>query len=187
MERVEKADGEGTARSKPRPRRQIGVVVDLKTLVHALIGQDGAHRRVPDIGDCIHKLDLGIDDPRAMLEEGRQPAQCDVAIFVDGQAEHRAAVLAEPGRIIGPAAKQRYTKWSAADDHIGRTPLTLARLWSTRPSATARISRTPRRRNYRIPCRRQGCLGSRSPRSSHCNYVALTEFPETRSGFRQTS
>jgi hypothetical protein len=52
-----------------------------------------------------------------MLEKGRQSAQRNVAIFVDGQAEHRAAVLAEPSRIIGSAAKQRDTKRRPTDNH----------------------------------------------------------------------
>src|SRR5580700_8041058 len=107
--------------------------MNLKTFGDALVGQHRAHGGMPDFGHRVYQFDLGIDDTGAVLEKRRQAAERDVAIFVDGQAEHRAAMLAEPCRIIGPAAKQRDTKRRATDDHAGRTPLTLARLWSTRP------------------------------------------------------
>src|ERR1700686_3680460 len=64
-----------------------------------------------------------------MLEKRRQPAHADVAIFVDCGADHRAAMLAKPRRIIAAAAKQRDAKWGAADDHAGRCSVSTTRRW----------------------------------------------------------
>src|SRR5215472_1738990 len=75
-----------------------------------------------DLGDVADQLDLGIDDLGLVLEERRQMAHADVAIFIDRGADHRAAVLAKPGRIVGPAAEQRNAEWGAADDHAGSPP-----------------------------------------------------------------
>src|SRR5580658_3684724 len=95
-------------------------MMNLKAVRNAQIGQDAAHRRVLDLGQILDQLDLGINDLRLVLEERRQPAHTDVAIFVDRGADHRAAVLAKPRRVIGSAAKQRDAKRGAADDHAGR-------------------------------------------------------------------
>src|SRR5580692_4371743 len=94
--------------------------MDFEAVGHAQIGENAAHRRVLDLGCVLDQLDLGINDFRLVLEERRQPAHADVAIFVDRGADHRAAVLAKPRRIIGAAAEQRNTKRGAADDHAGR-------------------------------------------------------------------
>src|ERR1700731_972109 len=94
--------------------------MDFEAVGHAHVGQDAAHRRMLDLGQILDQLDLGINDLRLVLEERRQPARGDVAIFVDRGPDHRAAVLAKPRRIIGATAEQRDAKRGAADDHAGR-------------------------------------------------------------------
>src|SRR5580700_10123762 len=120
VERVQEPDRERAARAQSGAGRQVGIVMDLKALGHAHVGQDAAHRRVLDLGQLLDQFDLGINDLRLVLEERRQPAHADVAIFVDRGADHRAAVLAKPRRIIGAAAEQRDAKRGAADDHTSR-------------------------------------------------------------------
>src|SRR5580700_10180235 len=95
-------------------------MMNLKAVRNAQLGEDAAHRRVLDLGRVLDQLDLGINDLRLVLEERRQPAHADVAIFVDRGADHGAAVLAKPRRIIGTTAEQRYAKRRAADDHRSR-------------------------------------------------------------------
>ena len=63
------------------------------------------------------RLDLAVDDADAVLEERRQVAAGEVAILVDGRGQHRAAVVAIPGGIIGAAAEERDAIGGPADDH----------------------------------------------------------------------
>ena len=72
-----------------------------------------------NLRDVAHQLDLGIDDARTMGKKRRQATHADVAIFVDGAADDRAAVLPEPARIIRSTAEEGDTKWCTADDHGG--------------------------------------------------------------------
>ncbi len=117
VQRVEQPDRERAARTQSRARRQVGVVMDFDAFLDAHVGQDAAHCGVLDLGDVVDEFHPRIDDARLVFEERRQPAHADIAIFVDRRADHRAAVLAEPRRIVGPASEQRDTKRRAADDH----------------------------------------------------------------------
>src|SRR5262249_13206728 len=83
----------------------------------AAVGEDAAHRRVLDFRNVADQLDLGINDTRAMLEDGGRGATAVVEILVVCRAYPPPAVLAEPGWIIRPAAKQRDAERGAADDH----------------------------------------------------------------------
>src|SRR5271169_3966800 len=114
-------------------------MMNLKAVRNAQLGEDAAHRRVLDLGRVLDQLDLGINDLRLVLEERRQSAHADVAIFVDRGADHGAAVLAKPRRIIGAAAEQRDAKWGAADDHAGRC----SNLATKAPSASLSDSGVP--------------------------------------------
>ena len=65
----------------------------------------------------VHVLDLAVDDADAMLEERRQIAAGEIAVLVDGGRQHRAAVLAIPGGVVGAAAEEGDSEGSSADDH----------------------------------------------------------------------
>ena len=120
---MQQPDGERAAGAQSGARREIGVVMDFETLLDAELGQDSADRRVLDVRDRVDQLDLRIDDAGFVFEERWQPAHADVAIFIDGSADDRAAVFAEPGGVVGSPAKQRNSKRSAADDHEPRSLL----------------------------------------------------------------
>src|SRR5688572_4651398 len=92
-------------------------MVDLDAGRDRVRGEHRAHRRVDDLVDLLHQLDARIDDAVLVLEERRQLADGDVAVLVDRGAEHGAAMLAIPFRIVGAAAEQRKPERGAADDH----------------------------------------------------------------------
>jgi hypothetical protein len=52
-----------------------------------------------------------------MFKERRKITACEIAVLVDGGAEHCAAVISVPRRVIGAATKKRNAKGSPADDH----------------------------------------------------------------------
>src|SRR5215472_11527680 len=52
-----------------------------------------------------------------VLEEGRQRADTEITVFIDGHAEHGAAMLADPIGIVCPAAEQRHPKRRPAYNH----------------------------------------------------------------------
>ena len=64
----------------------------------------------------VHQLGLGVDNPVFVSEEWRKLAHRDVAEFVDREADHLAAMLAEIRGIIGRATKQADAIWSTGDD-----------------------------------------------------------------------
>src|SRR5262249_18558266 len=112
------------ARAEAGARRQVGVVMDLEAVGDAHIGQHAAHGGMLDLGSILDQLDPRINDLGLVLEERRQAAGAGVAIFVRRGGDDRTAMLAEPGRIMGPAAEQGNAEWCAADDHAGRPPIT---------------------------------------------------------------
>jgi hypothetical protein len=61
-----------------------------------------SHGRMDDFVNLLAAFDFRINDADSMLEKRRQITACQVAVFVDCRREHRAAVLAIPGRIIRP-------------------------------------------------------------------------------------
>src|SRR5579883_3511498 len=91
--------------------------MDFDAVADAHFAQDRTHRRMLDLFDVVHELDARVDDAVLVLEERRQVAHTDAAIFVDRHAEHGPAVLAVPDRVIRAAAEQRDPERSAADDH----------------------------------------------------------------------
>src|ERR1700688_126839 len=98
-------------------------MVDFQAFRHPQVREDPPDRRMLDLIDAVRRVDLGIDDARLILEERRQPPYRDVAILVDGGADNRATVLAEPRWIIGATAEQRNAKRGAADYHAASTIL----------------------------------------------------------------
>ena len=139
VQRGQQADREGRARPQAGAGRQVAVMVDLEAAIDLHLLQHVAHRRVADLGQLAHVLDEGIDDAVLVLEEGRQPADADVAVFVDGKADHPAAMPAIPDGIVGAAAEQRDAERRAADDHVARR----RRAAPKKPSPSARLSGVP--------------------------------------------
>src|SRR5262245_17542642 len=82
--------------------------------------QHGPYGRVLNIRDFLDVFDDRVDEAIAVLEEGRQYANADIAVLIDRGGEHGTAVLPEPLRIIGAATEKRDPKWGAADDHWAR-------------------------------------------------------------------
>ena len=91
--------------------------------------------------------DLGIDDTVLVLEEWWQVADTDVAVFVDGESEHRTAVLAVPFWIIGAATKERDAERRSADDHPSTSGNAACQLSGSALVARARFSFVPRSKN----------------------------------------
>ena len=85
--------------------------------IDALVHQHPPDGGMLDILDLFHVFDIGIDDSVAIFEKRRQGPNGDVAILVDGKAEHGAAVFTKPLRIIGPAAEKRHSERGTADNH----------------------------------------------------------------------
>src|SRR5580692_10068673 len=143
--------------------------MDFEAVGHAQIGENAAHRRVLDLGCVLDQLDLGINDFRLVLEERRQPAHADVAIFVDRGADHRAAMLAKPRRIIGAAAEQRDAKRGAADDHADRS----SNLAAKRPAASFSDSGVPMSMKANGPAKASSAPGAARPNTSRSRETAL--------------
>src|ERR1700730_2775129 len=143
--------------------------MDFEAIGHAHVGQDAAHRRVFDLGQILDQLDLGINDLRLVLEERRQPAHADVAIFVDRGADHRTAVLAKPRRIIGAATEQRDAKRGAADDHAGRC----ANLAPKTRSASLSDSGVPMSMKANRPAKASSDPDAARPNTSRSRELAL--------------
>src|SRR5580693_2653333 len=142
--------------------------MDFEAVGHAHVGKNTAHRRMLDLGRVLDQLDLGINDLRLVLEERRQPAHADVAIFVDRGADHRTAVLAKPRRIIGAAAEQRDAKRGAADDHAGRS----SNLAAKRPAASFSDSGVPMSMKANRPAKASSEPGAARPNTSRSSEVA---------------
>ena len=117
VESMDEADGKRRAGAHAAAGRQIAVVVQLDAALDVQILERLAHDGVFDLLDGAAGLDLAIDQANAVLEEGRQIAAGEVAVFVDGAGENGAAVNAIPRRIIGAAAEKGDAKRGATDDH----------------------------------------------------------------------
>src|SRR5580692_5651549 len=79
--------------------------------------QTSAHRRMFNLTIAADILDLRIRNAAMVLKKWRQPPSRDVTRFVDSCRQHRATMLAIPDWVVGAAAKKRYAKWSARNDH----------------------------------------------------------------------
>src|SRR5690606_13470348 len=113
--------------------------------VDAHVLEDGAGGRMLDLLVILHQLDARVDDAVLVLEERRQAPHADVAIFVDRHAQHGAAVLAIPGRVIRTSAEQRNAEGGAADDHATSREGcgSRAMAWARMAPAAARDSGVP--------------------------------------------
>ena len=114
---MQQSDGERGTRSHAAASRQVTVVMNLDAAIHFQETQSFARRRMSQFIQRLNRFHFRIHHARPMLKERRQVATGQITIFVDGRRQHRAAVLAIPGRVIRAAAKKRDSVWSAADNH----------------------------------------------------------------------
>lgn len=70
-----------------------------------------------ELVDLTNRFNDRVDDTMLMLEERWQPTDAQIAVFVDCHAENRAAMLANPVRIIRAAAEQRNPKRRPTYNH----------------------------------------------------------------------
>src|SRR5580704_5049219 len=92
-------------------------MVDLHTTVDTKMREHCPHRRMRDLWYGLAVLDLRVDDAVAMFKKEWQMTAGQVAVFVDGRSEHRAAMLLVPCWIIGAATEERDAERGPADDH----------------------------------------------------------------------
>src|SRR5579864_179135 len=118
---IQQAYREGGTGAQPGAGREVSVVLDLHPGIHFMFRQNAANRWVLDLFDGLGQLHAGVHDAVAMFEERRQGAKGNVTVFVDGSAEHGAAVLVIPRWVISPAAKERDAEWRPAHDHGCKT------------------------------------------------------------------
>src|SRR5438552_12513213 len=71
-------------------------------------------RRSSDLVDAPAVLDLAVDQANAVLEERRQVAAGEVAVFIDRRGEDGAAVLKIPGRV----RSEEHTSELQSPDHL---------------------------------------------------------------------
>ena len=103
---VQQPDGERRARPEPGTGRQIAIVMDLHPLMDVKEPERFTYRRMVDVINALDMFHLGIRDPRTMLKKRREIPRGNITIFVDGRGQDRAGMRVEPGRIIGPSAKE---------------------------------------------------------------------------------
>src|SRR5258707_1002152 len=114
---MQQADTERRTGPQAGARREVAIVVQLKTLLDLEHFGGGANCRMFDFRRPIHKLDFRPHDAARVLEEWRHEPAGDVTIVIDGRGQDRAAVLPKPDRVIGPTAEKRNAIRSTADNH----------------------------------------------------------------------
>ena len=117
MHGVQETDGKRGTRSHAAACGQVAIVMHLDAVRHLHELQHRPGRRVPDLLDGPASVDLRVDHPVPMLEEGREIAAAQIAVLVDGRGHHRTAVFAIPSGIIGAATKKRDPEWCSAKNH----------------------------------------------------------------------
>src|SRR5947209_7627646 len=128
---MQQADGEGAARAHARTGGHVGEagnlhafgLISLKNVAFTLavfrnadsqLLQALAHQRVLDLFHPVDVFSLRIADAQLVVEVR---VNGDVNIFVDGGANHRAAVLPIEAGEVAAAAGKADAKWRARDDH----------------------------------------------------------------------
>ena len=91
--------------------------MDFEAVIDREFRKHRPHCGVHNLGCLADLLDFRIDDAVLVLEERRERANGQVAVLIDGHTEHGAAMLADPIRVIRPAAEQRHPERRPADDH----------------------------------------------------------------------
>src|SRR6185312_12473690 len=114
---VQQADGESGTGSHAAAGGQVAVVVKFDAAFDLQEAERFTDGRVSNLFDRLAGLDFAINDAEAMFEERRQVAAGEIAVFIDGGGENRAAVVAIPAGVIGAAAEERQAIRGPADDH----------------------------------------------------------------------
>src|SRR5579862_420186 len=124
---VEQTDRECRACAHSASGGQVPIVLDCYALPDVEELQDFSDGWMVDLVEGIGRFDLRVGDSVPVLEERREVAARNPAIFVDGRREDRAAVVSVPGRVIGSASEERESERSSRDDHrYSSDPLTVA-------------------------------------------------------------
>ncbi len=114
---VNQPDGKGGARAHATAGRQIAVVMQLQAALEIQMLQRRPNHGMNDLIDGLAGFNLPVDEADAMIEEWRQVAARQIAVFVDAGRQHRAAVIAIPARVVRAAAEKRDAIRSATDYH----------------------------------------------------------------------
>jgi hypothetical protein len=70
------------------------------------------------IVDVLAILDLGINDPEAMLKKRRKITAGQITIFINRGSQNLAPMGAIPSGIVSPASEKRNPKRRPTDDHV---------------------------------------------------------------------
>jgi hypothetical protein len=99
--------------------------MQLQAALEIQVAQGRSDDGMFDLLGRLARFDLAVNDANPVLEKRRQMTAGEPAVFIDRRRQHRAAVDAIPGGIIGAAAEKRDAKRSPADDHpchLGANP-----------------------------------------------------------------
>jgi hypothetical protein len=117
MQGVEQANGKGGTGPHAAASGQVAIVVEFDVAINFEKAKRLADDGVADIANLTARFDLPIDETDPMLEERGQMPTAEVAVFVDGGGEDRAAVGTIPPRVVGASSKEGDPKRSSANDH----------------------------------------------------------------------
>src|SRR5579862_534677 len=92
-------------------------MVYFEAFANTHLSQHFTYRRMLDLSNFLNVLDERVNDTVFVIEEGRQMANADIAIAVDGEAQNTTSMLLKPCRIVGPTSEQRYAVCSACEYH----------------------------------------------------------------------
>jgi hypothetical protein len=81
-------------------------MMDLETIRDIHVLQYAPHGRMLNVLIGSGMFDSRIRDTGTMIEKWRQVPAADIAVLIDGGGKDRAAMIAEPGRIVRAAAKK---------------------------------------------------------------------------------
>ena len=91
-QRMNQSDGKRRTGAKPRPRRQVAVVMDFEPLIVAPgPTENGANGRMLDLFNPLHILNNRIHDAVLVLKERREISAANMAILVDRGRQHDPA------------------------------------------------------------------------------------------------
>src|SRR5581483_4141829 len=127
VQRLENRRGEAARRAKSRSSRNIRHAGDFEVLGQiADQAQTFAHDGMANLVDRRCLFQSRVLDQITVDET---PVKIDVDVLVDGSGDEKTAVRVVVRRQVRTAAAQRYTQWTAADDHNLRLSVRLSSQW----------------------------------------------------------